>query len=93
VNRRIQLKANKEGEKETDADQGPYQFSKNDTFEGTLVEKSQPLLLAGKKAGKKVTAPPGKSELHAQIKFNLAGGNVAEPPPYVQLYQIKIQDP
>lgn len=90
VNRRIQLKANKEGEKETDADQGPYQFSKDDTFEGTPEEKSQPLLLAGKKAGKKVTAPPGKSELHAQLRKParaLAGGNVAEPPPYVQLYQ------
>ena len=92
MNRRIQLKANKEGEKETDADQGPYQFSKDDTFEGTPEEKSQPLLLAGKKAGKKVTAPPGKSELHAQIRKkerNLESGNVAEPPPYVQLYQGK----
>jgi len=92
VNRRIQLKANKEGEKETDADQGPYQFSKDDTFEGTPEEKSQPLLLTGKKAGQKVTAPPGKSELDAQPRKParaLAGGNVAEPPPYVQLYQGK----
>jgi hypothetical protein len=92
VNRRIQLKANKEGEKETDADQGPYQFSKDDTFEGTPEEKSQPLLLAGKKAGTKLTAPPSKSELHVQLRKParaLAGANVAEPPPYVQLYQGK----
>jgi hypothetical protein len=91
VNRRIQLKANKEGEKETDADQGPYQFSKDDTFEGTPEEKSQPLLLAGKKAGTKLTAPPSKSELHVLRKpaRALAGANVAEPPPYVQLYQGK----
>jgi len=93
VNRRIQLKANKEGEKETDADQGPYQFSKDDTFEGTPEEKSQPLLLAGKKAGTKLTAPPSKSELHVQLRKPAralaAGGNVAEPPPYVQLYQGK----
>ena len=92
VNRRIQLKTSKEGEKETDADQGPYQFSKDDTFEGTPEEKSQPLLLAGKKAGKKVTAPPGKSALDAQLRKPArasAGGNFAEPPPYVQLYQGK----